>query len=83
MDLPNEMLENKIANIIKEKSGKLSVKEYSTASAYTGQFSGFSKDLEIKKSFKLDIIFIDYFFFFQAEDGIRDEQCGDDREHTY
>ena len=59
-DLPKQMFDNKIANIIKSTSGKLIVKEYPTASAHAGHFRGLIKELAIKKSFKPDIIFIDY-----------------------
>ena len=59
-DLPKQMFDNKIAKIIKSTSGKLIVKEYPTASAHTGHFRGLIKELAIKKSFKPDIIFIDY-----------------------
>jgi hypothetical protein len=38
----------------------LIVKEYPTASAHSGHFRGLIKELAIKKSFKPDIIFIDY-----------------------
>ena len=59
-DLPKQMYDNKIAKIIKSTSGKLIVKEYPTASAHSGHFRGLIKELAIKKSFKPDIIFIDY-----------------------
>ena len=59
-DLPKQMFDNKIANIIKSTSGKLIVKEYPTASAHSAHFRGLIKELAIKKSFKPDIIFIDY-----------------------
>ena len=59
-DLPKQMFDDKIAKIIKSTSGKLIVKEYPTASAHTGHFRGLIKELAIKKSFKPDIIFIDY-----------------------
>ena len=59
-DLPKQMFDNKIANIIKSTSGKLIVKEYPTASAHSGHFRGLLKELAIKKTFKPDIIFIDY-----------------------
>ena len=59
-DLPKQMFDNKIANIIKSTSGKLIVKEYPTASAHSGHFRGLIKELAIKKTFKPDIIFIDY-----------------------
>jgi hypothetical protein len=54
------MYENKIAKIIKSTSGQLIVKEYPTASAHSSHFRGLIKELAIKKSFRPDIIFIDY-----------------------
>ena len=59
-DLPKQMFDNKIAKIIKSTSGKLIVKEYPTASAHTAHFRGLIKELAIKKTFKPDIIFVDY-----------------------
>jgi len=59
-DLPKQMFESKIDKIIKSTSGKLIVKEYPTASAHTAHFRGLIKELAIKKTFKPDIIFVDY-----------------------
>ena len=59
-DLPKKMFDDNIAKIIKQTSGKLIVKEYPTASANTNHFRGLIKELAIKKSFKPDIIFVDY-----------------------
>ena len=59
-DLPKSMYDNKIAQIIKSTSGTLIVKEYPTASAHTGHFRGLLKELAIKKSFRPDILFVDY-----------------------
>ena len=59
-DLPKQMFDDKIAKIIKSTSGTLFVKEYPTASAHSAHFRGLLKELAIKKSFKPDIIFIDY-----------------------
>ena len=59
-DLPKKMFDDKIAKIIEKTSGKLIVKEYPTASANSNHFRGLIKELAIKKSFKPDIIFIDY-----------------------
>ena len=59
-DLPKQMYDNKIAKIIKQTSCKLIVKEYPTASAHSNHFRGLIKELAIKKSFKPDIIFVDY-----------------------
>ena len=59
-ELPKQMFEDKIAKIIKSTSGKHIVKEYPTASALTAHFRGLIKELAIKKSFKPDILFVDY-----------------------
>jgi replicative DNA helicase len=59
-DLPKTMFQDKITKITKKTSGKLIVKEYPTASAHSGHFRGLIKELAIKKSFKPDIVFIDY-----------------------
>ena len=59
-DLPKTMFQDKIAKITKKTSGKLIVKEYPTASAHSGHFRGLIKELAIKKSFKPDIVFVDY-----------------------
>jgi len=59
-DLPKTMFQDKIAKITKKTSGKLIVKEYPTASAHSSHFRGLIKELAIKKSFKPDIVFIDY-----------------------
>ena len=59
-DLPKKMFDDKIAKIIKSTSGTLIVKEYPTASAHSAHFRGLLKELAIKKTFKPDIIFIDY-----------------------
>ena len=59
-DLPKKMFQDKISKITKKTSGKLIVKEYPTASAHSGHFRGLIKELAIKKSFKPDIVFVDY-----------------------
>ena len=59
-DLPKRMYDDKIQKIAKSTTGKLIVKEYPTASAHSGHFRGLIKELALKKSFKPDIIFIDY-----------------------
>ena len=59
-DLPKQMFDDKIGKIIKSTSGTLIVKEYPTAAAHSGHFRGLLKELAIKKSFKSDIIFVDY-----------------------
>ena len=59
-DLPKQMYDTKINNIIKETNGQLVIKEYPTASAHSAHFRGLIKELAIKKTFRPDIIFIDY-----------------------
>ena len=59
-DLPKTMYDSKIDKIIRETNGQLVIKEYPTASAHSGHFRGLIKELAIKKSFKPDIIFVDY-----------------------
>jgi archaellum biogenesis ATPase FlaH len=59
-DLPKTMFESKIKKIQNKTHGKLIVKEYPTASAHAAHFRGLIKELSIKKSFKPDMIFIDY-----------------------
>ena len=58
--LPKQMFDDKIENIRKKTNGKLIIKEYPTASAHAAHFRGLIKELAIKKTFKPDIIFIDY-----------------------
>ena len=59
-DLPKTMFEDKIKKIQKKTNGQLIIKEYPTASAHSAHFRGLIKELSIKKSFKPDMIFIDY-----------------------
>ena len=58
--LPKKMFENYLTRINKKTNGKLIVKEYPTASAHVGNFRSLIKELALKRSFKPDIIFIDY-----------------------
>ena len=58
--LPKKMFNDKIKSISKKTMGKLVIKEYPTASAHCGHFRSLVKELAIKKSFKPDIILIDY-----------------------
>jgi len=59
-DLPKPMFETKVTNISKKTQGQLIIKEYPTASAHSGHFKSLLQELALKKSFKPDIIFIDY-----------------------
>ncbi len=59
-DLPKNMFDDKIAKLNDKMNGKLIVKEYPTATAHSAHFRGLIKELAIKKSFKPDMIFVDY-----------------------
>jgi replicative DNA helicase len=59
-DLPKKMFKDKLSKIQSKTTGKLIIKEYPTASAHSGHFRALLKELALKKSFKPDIIFIDY-----------------------
>ena len=59
-ELPKVMFENKVTNIAKKTQGQLIIKEYPTASAHSGHFKALLNELALKKSFRPDIIFIDY-----------------------
>ena len=59
-DLPKTMFSDKIKRIQDRTNGTLIVKEYPTASAHSAHFRGLIKELSIKKSFKPDMIFVDY-----------------------
>ena len=59
-ELPYAMYETKINKLQSKTSGKLIIKEYPTASAHTGHFRSLLKELALKKSFKPDIVFVDY-----------------------
>jgi len=60
VDLPKQMFENKVTNLAKKTQGQLIIKEYPTASAHAGHFKSLLNELALKKSFRPDIIFIDY-----------------------
>ena len=59
-DLPKSMFETKVTNLAKKTQGTLIIKEYPTASAHAGHFRSLLNELALKKSFRPDIIFIDY-----------------------
>jgi replicative DNA helicase len=59
-DLPRTSFENKVTNLAKKTQGQLIIKEYPTASAHSGHFKALLNELALKKSFRPDIIFIDY-----------------------
>ena len=60
INLPQQIFEKKVTNLAKKTQGQLIIKEYPTASAHSGHFKSLLSELALKKSFKPDIIFIDY-----------------------
>ena len=59
-DLPKTMFNNRINKYAEKTNGKLIVKEYPTASAHTGHFKSLLNELNLKREFMPDIIFVDY-----------------------
>jgi len=59
-DLPKNTFEKKVVSLAQKTQGQLIIKEYPTASAHAGHFKTLLNELALKKSFKPDIIFIDY-----------------------
>jgi len=58
--LSKTQFDNKIQNIKNKTQGRLVVKEYPTASAHSGHFRALLNELELKKDFKPDVVYIDY-----------------------
>ena len=58
--LPKDLYDSKIANLEKTTKGKLIIKEYPTASAGVNHFRALLNELNLKRSFVPDIIFVDY-----------------------
>jgi len=58
--MPKELYDNKVSKLQKKTTGKLIIKEYPTASAHAGHFRSLLNELSLKKSFKPQVIFIDY-----------------------
>ena len=58
--MPKDLYDNKIEKIRGKTKGKLIIKEYPTASAHSGHFRALFNELALKKSFRPDIVFIDY-----------------------
>lgn len=59
-EMDEESYHNRIQRIRKRTGGDLVVKEYPTSSASASHFRFLLKELEIKKNFKPDIVYIDY-----------------------
>ena len=58
--LPKDLYDRKINNLRTTTKGKLIVKEYPTASANVNHFRALLNELNLKRSFVPDIIFVDY-----------------------
>lgn len=58
--LPKQEYDRKFASLLSRTRGKLIIKEYPTASASTLHFRALLNELALKKTFRPDIIFIDY-----------------------
>ena len=58
--MPKELYDNKLTKLEGKTKGKLIIKEYPTASAHSGHFRSLLNELALKKSFKPQVIFIDY-----------------------
>ncbi|HIL26585.1 MAG TPA: DNA primase [Nitrospinaceae bacterium] len=58
--LSKQMYESKIENLKKTTKGRLIVKEYPTAAANVNHFRALINELNLKRNFKADIIYVDY-----------------------
>ena len=58
--MPKDMYDNKVSKLQKKTIGQLIIKEYPTASAHSGHFRALLNELSLKKTFKPDVVFIDY-----------------------
>jgi len=58
--LPKSMYDKKIGDLKNKIKGRLIVKEYPTAAASTNHFRALLNELNLKRNFKPDIIFVDY-----------------------
>ena len=58
--LSKQMYESKIENLKKTTKGRLIVKEYPTAAANVNHFRALVNELNLKRNFKPDIIYVDY-----------------------
>ena len=58
--IPADVRDQGVNNLAKKTQGTLIIKEYPTASAHSGHFKSLLNELALKKSFRPDIIFIDY-----------------------
>ena len=60
VELPKDLYDKKVARVREKCTGKLIIKEYPTASASAIHFRTLLNELNLKRSFTPDIIFVDY-----------------------
>ena len=60
ISLPKSMYEKKMEDLKNTVKGRLIIKEYPTAAASTNHFRSLLNELNLKRNFKPDIIFVDY-----------------------
>lgn len=58
--LPKDMFDKRMERLKTQVKGKLIIKEYPTAAANPAHFRALLNELNLKKNFKPDIIFVDY-----------------------
>ena len=58
--MPKQLYDDKMSKLRSKTAGKLIIKEYPTASAHSGHFKSLINELALKKSFKPDVVFVDY-----------------------
>ena len=58
--LPKDIYDSKMLKVKNKTNGQLIIKEYPTASAHSGHFRSLMNELALKKSFRPDVLFIDY-----------------------
>ena len=59
-EMPRDAFDKKIDRIRSKTKGKLIIKEYPTAGAGSANFRHLLQELRIKKSFKPDVVYVDY-----------------------
>ena len=60
VDLPKSMYDKKMEDLRSKFSGRLIIKEYPTAAASTNHFRALLNELNLKRNFKPNIIYVDY-----------------------
>jgi archaellum biogenesis ATPase FlaH len=58
--LPKDIYNDRLKKVQDKTKGQLIIKEYPTASAHSGHFRALLNELALKKSFKPQVVFIDY-----------------------